>query len=60
MIIGKAIELLKDLLEGLDMPLMTDEADALQLGIEALKRTNFLRTSGSVNPLTLLPGETKE
>lgn len=58
--LDKAIELLRHLRTGLDLPLMTDEASALSLGIEALKRVQKSRKVYSRASIYLLPGETED
>ena len=58
--LDKAIEIL-DLNIRQRAPTMPhDVLDALKLGIEALKRVNFHRTSSLASPHILLPGETEE
>ncbi|MBA7687584.1 hypothetical protein ES703_96048 [subsurface metagenome] len=56
----KAIELLKDLGEGVSLPDMQEYQDAIQMGIEALKHIYELRHHHNVLSDYLLPGETKK
>lgn len=56
----KAIEILEDLKDGLDLPLMKDTEDAIKLGIEALRCLKGLHNLPYGSPLPPLPGETKE
>lgn len=56
----KAIEILEDSREWTCETRMPDIDDALQLGIEALKREVGWRKLCSFMPVHLLPGETKE
>jgi len=58
--IEKAVKLLEELKEGLDLPLMTDEEDALKLGIEAMKRVAGNRKYPQPTVYPLLPGETED
>ena len=57
MTIGKAIEILTDLLgEGPQFP-PDDRRDAVKLGIEALKSWQVFRANPDMSPGGLLPGE---
>ena len=60
MTIYEAIEILKDLRDGLDLPLMVDTEDAIKLGIEALKRVQSWRQDPVYIADFPLLGETKE
>ncbi len=55
--IEKAIELLDDLALTGNLSLDHDDVDAINLGIEALKRVESQRTPGDVITELRLPGE---
>lgn len=58
--IKKAIELNEEIKRGIDLATLPDHADAVQLGIEALKLIELLYKSGVLSPSFTLPGEAKE
>lgn len=58
--IEKAIEILTDSLKGTWPTPNSDFNDAIKLGIEALKRVQYLRTPGGVITDVRLPGEVSE
>lgn len=60
MTINQAIELLKMLQVNLASDMDAEDLNALQLGIEALKRVEDSRGLAPLSPDRLLPGETEE
>ncbi len=56
----EAIELNNKVLKVFDYKLEEVEKDAIQLGIEALKRIEATRLVRKRDPVVLLPGETKD
>jgi hypothetical protein len=58
--IPKALELNKESEQSLRKHKFIDHADAIQLGIEALKRVKELRVSGKPDRYSILPGEDPE
>jgi len=60
MTIDEAIQVDKELLQGLDLPLMLREADALNLSIEALQRHQSNEWGRPQDKRYRLPGETEE
>ena len=60
MTLEKAIEILEYKLQFLNYPDLADFKDAMQLGMEALKRIKAQRNSMEKGEKKLLPGETEE
>ncbi len=60
MTITKALEILADLAHPSGFTLSADLADAVELGIEALKRVLSERTAGDFSNRSELPGETED
>ena len=58
--IERAIEIKKLYLAHSDQYYHQDLDDAIQLGIEALKRIKSLRLTGKPDKYSILPGETEE
>ena len=56
----KAIEILIGILEAGGFEDEPDDKDAIQLGIEALKRCQELESPTNYSPMKLLPGETQD
>lgn len=55
-----AIELLEELKKGIDLDALPDHAEAVQLGIGAIKEHQPMRKFYPPNTYLPLPGETKE
>lgn len=58
--LDKAIEILANLRDGCDQAELADHIDAIQLGIEALKRIQECRLADHTIAEDYLPGETKD
>jgi len=58
--IEKAIELNKEAVTSLKQGKRPDHADAVTLGIDALKAVQRFRQGYPINVYSLLPGETKD
>ena len=58
--INEAIKTLKDIRQGLCATFPAEYKDALQLGVEALKRCRVLAQESKLWAAKPLPGETKE
>lgn len=58
--VKKAIEVLGDILADEGYNGDAEDAEAIKLGIEALRRINYTRYDSTKDPKAPLPGETKD